>query len=143
MAKSRPDVIVVQGAPRIVDGVLSVVAKPGHVVIFGGVNDLTTSVVASAGVLRVVTENDMMGKTINDAYAVGDFVTTHIPKSGDVVQFRIPAGAAAITKSDLLKRDATGCLITGGVAADAVVEAEESVDNSGGATEVFILGRVI
>lgn len=143
MPKSRPETILLKGNPNFVEGELSVAAYPGQHIVFGGDAEYTLGGAASAGVLRIVTENDLIGKTIEDQYAEADNVVAHIPAKGDRVLLRIPAAAAAIAKGDLIKRAASGNFVGGGVAADAVAEAAEAVDNSAGVTAVFIKAIII
>lgn len=141
--KLNPETILLKGTPNFVEGSASSEVKPGHHIVYGGANDYQAGGAAAAGVLKVVTENDLVGKTIEDSYAAEEQVYAHIPAKGDVVYLRLPVAAPAITKGELIKRDAAGVFAGGGVAADAVAEAEEAVDNSGGATETFIKARII
>ena len=139
MAKPRPETILLKGKRHLAEGVTSAIIKPGQIVTY----DFAPAVAASAGVVRVVTENDLVGKTIDDIYAVGEQAYTHIPMSGDIVLLRVPAGNAAIAQGELLKRTAGGAIVGGGVRADAIAEAEESIDNSGASVEAFIIARII
>ena len=141
--KLNPETIILKGTPNFVEGSASSEVKPGQHIVYGGANDYQAGAAASAGVLKVVTENDLVGKTIEDSYAAEEQVYAHVPAKGDVVYLRLPAGAAAITKGALIKRAASGNFAGGGVAADAVAEAEEAVDNSAGATDAFIKARII
>ena len=141
MAKDKADTIILQGTPKFVEGDLSSVAECGQHIVHDGSGSYETGVASSAGVLRVVTEYDLAGKTIDDAYEIGDSVIAHVPSSGDVVQLRLPAGAPVVAVGDLLERDAAGNFVTG--TTNPIAEAEEAVDNSAGATSALIAARII
>ena len=111
--------------------------SPGHVVVYSGAGIIKRATAAVAGAKAIVFENELLGKTINDAYAIGENVYYGVFKSGDRAQVRIAASASAITKGDALEFDATGCFrkrVTG----IAVASAEEALDNSAGVVEAFL-----
>lgn len=143
MAKDRSDCILLKGCLHSVEGVSSVAMPTGVLVEFGGVNDFTLAGADSRGVLRITRENDLVGKTIDDSYAEGEQVYTHVPVSGDILQLRIPAGQAAISRGDLLARGVNGLLVPVDPDGVAVAEAEENLDNSGSSETALINARII
>lgn len=137
MAKIRPETIVLVGSPTRKEDKAIAAISPGHVVVYSGTGIIKRNVAAVAGPKAVAFENEHLGKTIEDEYAIGENVYYGVFKSGDRAQVRVPAGAAAIAKGDSLEFDATGCLIKR-AAGIAVAIAEEALDNSAGGTEAFI-----
>lgn len=137
MAKERPEKIVLVGMPTRKEDKAITAMSPGHVVVYSGAGIRTRNVAAVAGAKAIVLPDELRGRTITDAYAIGDNVYYGIFKSGERAQVRLAAAAAAITKGDSLEFDATGCFrkLAAGV---AVAVAEEAIDNSAGGEEAFI-----
>jgi hypothetical protein len=92
-------------------------------------------------------ENEIFGRGITIAYAAGDNVLASSKEPGDRVNAKLAAAAAAIVVGDMLTSAGNGTLkkaaATAAGAASAVAVAEEAVNNSAGATEVFIEVRII
>lgn len=99
----------------------------------------------------IAIENNINGKTKDDVYANGETVYARALVSGMEVQGKLAASADAIVFGDLLTPDGDGGLkksvaaSQSGTTPFAVVNASvsmfkalEAVDNSGGATAVFI-----
>lgn len=103
--------IQVKGNGRYEEAVASGILKPGHLIKLDSDGKvLVHSTPGGAAMKAFALENALLGKTIDDAYAVGDIVPYAIFMPGDVVQARVPAGAAAIVIGDQLISDGTGCL---------------------------------
>lgn len=136
--------IALKGNPIFKEGVAASAMKPGHLIVsrprWGSQNGSCTLPASSAVVVNgVVLEDDIHGKGITDAYATNDNVRYGVFSKGSEVLLRVAAGAAAIAASAPLKVMSTGTVLTGIVNTDRIVAvALEAVDNSGGATEVFI-----
>ena len=134
--------------------------KPGHVV---QVNSAGAVVVHATlgipGERLVVKEDALQGKTVADAYASGDLVPLIQGLPNDVLQLRVAAAAPAIVIGDKLTLAADGTVkkrtVTGDTYTDAgagastfaqeqavFAIADEAVDNSAGASEVFIKARL-
>jgi hypothetical protein len=118
---------------------------PGDLVAFNSSGNLIRHATAKADCARLFAfENELIGKGIDENYAQNDLVQAeHMPRGGQVYA-RVAAGAAAITKGDLLesagdgtlrKRTAESQLTTGNYtytsAGAAIAQALETLDNSG------------
>lgn len=126
----------------MVEGIAAAAVSPGHVVELKSDGEFQKQSTAKKHtLLRVVTENDLVGKTINDAYAADDQLYMHIAKPGDVVQLKVPAAASALVKGDRVELASGGCVRkwTDGT---PVGEVELAVDNSAGGAEAFVKVRV-
>lgn len=114
--------------------------KPGHLIKKNSSSEvLKHATAAGGGQLFVAKEDDLVGKTINDAYAAGDVVFYHIPQKGDWLYMRVAAAATAIAVNDPLTSAGDGTIkkSTGGT--DVVIgHAKEALDNSGGGAEAFL-----
>lgn len=107
---------------------------PGHLLAMNSSGELIVHATAKGpAVKRFAVENDLVGKTISDAYAAGDYVQSEILFSGCEVLAFVEVSGAAIVIGDLLESGAAGALqkYTDGV---ALAEALEAVDNSGNAS---------
>lgn len=140
MSKTRSEAIILRGLEFSLskEAQCTVACKPGYALELdaaGGVKPQATA--KKQTLLRIATENLFEGKGIEDTYAIGDRVYYTDLKPGHEAQVRIPAGAEAILRGDQLELVGTGTFrkLTDG---QPVAEALESIDNSGGATEVFI-----
>lgn len=143
MAKTRPETIVLKGDPILKEAQASAAISPGHVIEFGGAKDVQKQSTADKNtLLRVAVENDLIGETIEDAYAANDNVLYVSLRPGDEAQLRVAASAAAIVKGDQLELTGDGTL-NKLAAGTAVAEALEAVDNSGGGSEAFIIVEAI
>jgi hypothetical protein len=142
MAKLKSETIILKGEPNLFEGAAAAVLKPGHVVQYTGLTFSKQSVALKKTPLRVVTEQDLIGKGIESTIPSGENVTVHFATPGHIVQAMLPASAAAIVKGDQLEMKGDGTLrkITTGA---AIAEAWESLDNSANAAEVLIQVQAI
>lgn len=147
MASTSPNTIILKGDGCRKEGKASGAITPGHLVEFGGANDLQVhSTAASTARKAFAVENDLIGNGIDTAYALGDQVQYNVFKSGDEVYALVAAAAAAVTKGAALESagDGTLCIQTVDAATDntqrnsVVAYALEAVDNSGGGTAARI-----
>jgi hypothetical protein len=154
MAKTRPETIKIYGTPLITEGIASSAIKPGHLVQLGGNHDYQVQGTAKAAVRRsVALENELIGKTIEDAYAEHDRMYVGIFKSGEAAQCRVAASASAVAKGVFLEAAGDGTLrvVTAAsqtttanyvytVAGVPVAIALEAVDNSANAaSDAYIM----
>lgn len=86
-----------------------------------------TGAVSAASPLHIVKEDALQGKTIDDAYAVGDNLFIYIPQKGDVLLALAKSGED-IDKGEGVAFDSTGKLVAATV--DTIAE---SIDDTGGA----------
>lgn len=87
-----------------------------------GTGDTTTK-----APIKVLKEDALQGKTIDDAYADGDVAFIHIAKPGDVLQVLVTSGQSVV-KGDGLTAQSTGKWNV-----DATNSAVEALEGSGGA----------
>jgi hypothetical protein len=101
--------------------------KPGHLVKPNGttVNQCILNA-ADNTVCEVAMEDVLQGKTLTEAYAIGDVVFTMQPQPGDVFQARV--AAATYTEGQLLKAGANGQLVAVAAATDRVIARAEPLD---------------
>lgn len=140
-SSTNPKTIVLKGVPIRKEGVASGAITPGHLVEFGGSNDLQVHSTA-AGTARkaFAVENDLVGNGITDAYALGDQVQYVVCQSGVEIYALVAANATAIEKGDPLQSAGDGTLriqSTDAATDDTqrnslVAYALEDVDNSAG-----------
>lgn len=118
--------------------------KPGHAVIRDSSNNFKKNDLATGSdvLLQVAIEDALQGRTINDAYDISTPVFTYLPRAGDLLYVRVPAGAPAIVIGDLMQLDNTGCFVKRIAGATRGVS-REALDNSGGGTEAFIKMEVV
>lgn len=137
MAKTRPETIVLIGQPIRKEDKAIAAFSPGHILVFSGAGVIKRATAKVAGRKAVALENELIGGTITDAYAVNDNAYYAVFSSGEVSQVRVAASATAIVKGDRLEFAADGTIRkwTDGI---AVAEAIEALDNSAGVTETFI-----
>jgi hypothetical protein len=116
---------------------------PGHMVSRGTAGTITVAGAASEGQALFATENDVIGKDIDTAYASGDYVQCVIPTAGDELYVLIPAAAAAIVVGDLLQAGAGGTLIKRTATNKIFAIALEAKDNSAGGTAVRLRVEIV
>lgn len=140
-------VVVLKGNPHVKEGAASEAITPGHLIEFGGSNDLQKHSTAAGNARKAFADlADMVGKGIDDAYATGDQVKYVVAASGDEINALVAAGASAISKGDPLESAGDGTVrvqateaATADTQRDSVVGyALEAVDNSGGGSAVRI-----
>lgn len=113
--------------------------KPGHALKFSGANVIVHATALGAWTRLVAVENALIGDGINVAYASGDLVACHKVQPGDRLYVRVAAAAVAIAVGDPITLHSDGTFKKSTAGTDFVVgDAAEAVDNSGGATEVFL-----
>lgn len=151
MAKTRSEAIVLLGNPERQEDKAIAAFSPGHLLEFNSTGVRKHSVAKGKARKAIATENELLGKTIEDAYAINDNAYLAVFKSGEQAQVRLAAAAAAIVKGDFLESAGDGTLrkltaaSQGGGAPYAYTSegvplavALEAIDNSAGGTEVFI-----
>jgi hypothetical protein len=132
MAKTKPRVIMLKGADTAhysEDGAAGAAITPGMLV--SGVTTLVPWASAgAAGAYKYADFRDEMGKTIDDAYAIGDTVKVVAVSPSDRINALIASGEN-IASDALLEAAADGTLrvLASGV---AVARALEAVNNSAG-----------
>ncbi len=96
-------------------------------------------------------ENDLIGNTIDDAYAADDIVQYIAAYRGAEIYAWVPASAAAIVVGDYLesngdgtlKKQATDAATDDTQRVSTVAQAVEAVDNSAGGAAVRIRVRIV
>lgn len=140
--------IVLKGKGHHDEGVLGTAAAPGEAIELQADGDYDRLVSAQAaalkGGLKIVKEDALQGKTVNDAYAAADTVFFYSPLPGDHVQVLVKSG------QDI---DVGDLLIVEGGSSGLFVEAAgtetkfqiEALEDSGGAlaANTLIKGRVL
>lgn len=140
MADSTPKTIVLLGSPKIKEAQATAAISPGHLVEYGGAKDIRKTSTALVSCRKAIAlENDIVGKTITDAYAANDWVRYGVFTPGDVAYVRVAAAATAIAKGDKLVAHSDGTVKKTGATTDFIVGyALEALDNSAGGSEAFI-----
>ena len=142
-----PNTIILYGQGCRKEGIASEAITPGHLVEFGGSNDLQKHGTAAGNARKAfAVENDLIGDGINDAYATGEQVQYNVFQSGDEVYALVADGATAITKGAGVESAGDGTVrITSTSSATSDLERDgivgyalEAVDNSGGGSAVRI-----
>lgn len=100
-------------------------------------NNATTGAGATAGRKIFALENVARAGGIDDAYGSGETCRAVYGQTGDLVNARVAAGAAAIVVGVPLESAGDGTLKVVGTGA-IVAYASEAVDNSGGGSAVRI-----
>lgn len=86
-----------------------------------------TSITTTKAPIKILKEDVLQGKTINDAYASGDNAFIYIAKPGDVLQVLVASGQT-VAKTDGLTANSTGKWVT-----DTTNACVEALESSGGA----------
>jgi len=103
-----PSTIVLKGGFIRKEGEASSAITPGHLIQFGGVNDLEVhQTVGGAARRAFALENDLIGKGIDDAYAAGDSVEYGVFHQGAEV-YALVTGAVSL--GDALESHGDGTL---------------------------------
>lgn len=116
------------------EAISSEIVYPGQFVEINASGELVKAA-GSSTVLRVVVENDLIGKGIRDAYEAGEQVRYIVLTPGDVINARVPAGAGALVIAAPVSYDAAGFAVPG--TANTVGDVREALDNSSGTQEEF------
>lgn len=141
--------VLKKGNPIVKEAVASEAITPGHLVEFGGTNDVQKHSTASGNARKAfMREQDYIGQDIDTACAAGDRIPYFVGRTGDEVRGLVAAGAAAIAKGDPLESAGDGTVKLHSPPSDAagttikhdaiVGYAMEAVDNSGGSEAVRI-----
>lgn len=147
MASTTSQTIILKGNGIRKEGAASEAITPGHLIEFGGANDLQKHSTAAANARKAfAVENDLVGDDISTAYATGERVQYEVFHAGTEVYALVAAGATAVTKGAALESAGDGTLrilatdaATDDTQRDSVVAyALEAVDNSGGGAEARI-----
>ena len=138
MAKANPETIILKGNPLIKERDAAVVLSPGHFVELTSANTVRKVDEAGASSRNIAIENDLLGKTITDAYAASDRVMYAAFKPGEEAYVRLQARATAIVIGDELALTATGSVVKASGTAAVVARALQAIDNSSNTNEVFI-----
>jgi hypothetical protein len=154
--KTAPTTILLRGRGLRREAPAGGAITPGHLVAYNSSGNLVVHGTAGAKTRPLfAVENELLGKGINDAYAVNDLVQAEELHVGDVYAL-LPAAAAAIVIGDKLTSNGDGTLKKATAASQSgttpftvtfadhiIAEALEAVDNSGGGTPVRIKVAVI
>lgn len=147
MASTIPNTVVLKGNGIRKEGKASSAITPGHLVEFGGVNDLRAHGVVAVNARKAfAVENDLIGGGIDTAYATGERVQYEVFPAGCEVLALVAPAATAIPKGAALESAGNGTLrilttsaSTSQAHRDGVVAyALEAVDNSGGGSAARI-----
>lgn len=147
-----PNTILLKGRGIRKERISGAAINPGHLVEVNTANNVVVhSAAASSAAAAFAIENELFGKTINDALTSGDQVVFEYMPTGAEIYARLAASAPAVVIGDYLESAGDGTLRK--VAVDAatdqgqrnavVARAIEAVDNSGGGTEVFIRVEIV
>ena len=145
MAKTAPRTIILKGSETAISEECPAggAITPGHLINKNSSGAFVVQATASVAVVpRFAVENDLVGKGIDDAYASGDFVQSRICQPGTVVNALVAAAAVAITAGDLLEAHTDGTVKKASTGV-AIAKAEETLDNSGGASPARLKIMVI
>lgn len=132
------------------EGEASGAITPGHLVEFGGANDLQVQGTAGAFCRKAfAVENDLIGDGISDAYASGDTVQYGVFSAGTEVYALLAAGEN-VAKGAALVAAGDGSLQAASAAASGestpdeyvVAFAMEAVNNSAASTQARIIVEV-
>lgn len=139
----EPNRIVLEGRGRYQDVVSSAGFYPGHLLAKASTGKYAKFTgQASLTKLVIAVENALVGKTINDAYGADETCGVYEPVKGDKLYVRIPAAATALVDGDLMMSNGDGTFAKRTSTNAILLIADEAVDNSGGASEVFIRASV-
>jgi hypothetical protein len=137
MSKSKSDTITLAGNPVHREAKAAAAIMPGNLLELTSAGLVQVGATANAIVRKAVAlENEMLGKSIEDAYATNDIVRYGVFSTGQRVRLKVVAGGAAIVIGDKLSSGLAGGVQKG--TTNVVAFALEAVDNSAGATQVFI-----
>lgn len=125
------------------EGAASEAITPGHLVEFGGSNDLQKHSAASGNARKAFAlENDLVGDGIDDDYDTGDTVQYGLFERGAEV-YALLADGENVSKGDALESDGAGALqahaaIGSGVQVDAIVAYALEAVNASGETRIKV-----
>lgn len=134
-----------EGGPLRKEGVTDEAVTPGHLLEYGGSNDVQKHSTANGTVNAMVAlENDLVGDDIDDAYASGETVQFGIFAPGEEVYMWLAYGET-ISKGDYLTSAGDGTLHAAAGSADGRTrfKAIEAVTNTTGGAAVRIKVEVV
>tara|TARA_R110002167_G_scaffold141016_2_gene329054 strand:+ start:24 stop:461 length:438 start_codon:yes stop_codon:yes gene_type:complete len=140
--------IVLKGSNHYDEGVLAAAVSPGMAVELQPTSkiDLVQASQAEAlkqGIPLVAVEDGLQGKTVDDAYALGDIVFTYQPVAGDHLQVLVKDGQVIAIGDKLVVDGSDSGLWSGITGSEAAyqVKALEAVSPSGanGLCKVVVL----
>lgn len=137
----QPNTILLKGDPVRKEGVASSAITPGHLLTYGGVNDVTPHPTAGGAAPKAFAfEAGSIGRGVDDAYQAGEQVRYGVCRQGDEVWALLAAGQS-VSRGDGLESAGNGTLqkVTTG---EVIAYALEDVNNSGGASAVRIKAEV-
>lgn len=138
---STPQMIMLDPGYTYEEGVLDTVASPGMNIKRASDGKFDPGAPAVEGsVSRIVMEDSLQGKTIDDAYAVGDVVRYGIPKKGERVLLKVLDGETVVIGS-LMVANSAGKFIVETSETVAQFEADEAVSPSG--SDGFVRARAL
>ena len=144
--KSISETIVLRGQPERKEAEAKTAISPGSFVELssdGKVSSGGTTFTVGANVRRAVAvENDIAGKDLNSAYAIGDVVQYAVFTSGQEVNAVVAANEAAISLGSPLQITATGGVEVRSGTNEIVGYALEAVNNSANGKPTFIAMEV-
>jgi len=143
--------IVAKGEVNHFEASADAALSPGHLLEVTATGVTKHSVAAGTASPAFAREDDIIGDAATVQYAAGDNVLYIVPNRGSEIYARVAAGAAAIAIGDYVESAGDGTVQVQGASASTsqaqrqsvVGIALEAVDNSGGATEVFIKLRAL
>lgn len=111
MANATPRRIELKGPGRYEESRATAIIKPGHLIAIDGDGACAPHTVAGGRCEKAFAiEDALRGRTIDDAYAVGDLIPYIMPQPGDWVNVLIKAGQN-VSKGDHLVSNGDGCLV--------------------------------
>ena len=144
---ATPKTITLKGDHIRKEAIASAAITPGHLVEFGGAQELQAHGTAAVNARKAFAlENDLIGGAIGTAYALNQTVQYGVFPQGAEVYALVAAAATAVTKGAALESAGDGTLriLTTDAATDdtqrdsVVAYALEAVDNSGGGSAARI-----
>jgi hypothetical protein len=135
---TTPKTVELYGVGCQHEDVATVAITPGYLVERNATGVAPHSTAGDVANLHFAVEDDMVGDTIDDEYAIGANVIFKTYAAGSGIYAVVAAAATAITKGAFLASAGDGTLELAGTDVIAVAQALEAVDNSGGGTEVRI-----
>lgn len=141
---ASPKTIAISGEMHRKEGVTDEAVTPGHLLEFGGSNDLQKHSTAGGNAAAMFAmENDLVGDGISDAYAAGETVQYGIFQPGAIVYALLSSGENVAKGADL-ESNGDGTLQAHSVSADSqpvnavICRAAEAVNASGGDTRIKV-----
>ncbi len=110
------------------EGTLDTVASPGMNIVLASDGNFDPGAGATDATLpRIVVEDSLQGKTVSDAYVVGERVFYMIPRRGDVVNI-LGLSGQTLNKAVLVEADSAGKFIIGtGASVQFIIEEDAGV----------------